>query len=164
MLNFAWRRRGTGGAGRQPTCVALVMCRFARMEIRQFEHHDWDAVERIWDETEGMSTPSWDEVLRKLERDRHLFVVAEEEGEVGGVAMGTYDGRRGYIFRLAVSPNLQGRGIGSALVAELERRFDAMGVRHVRVLVHRTNPGARAFWERHGYEGVEDVMLYSKDR
>lgn len=133
------------------------------MRVRQFGLGDWDAARAIWDATDGMSAPTREEVEHKLERDPQLFVVAEREGELVGVAMGTYDGRRGFVFRLAVAPNERGKGIGSALVTELERRFEAMGVTKVRVLVFRTNGTARSFWEAQGYQAAEDVMMYSKD-
>ena len=111
-----------------------------------------------------MAVPSRDEVERKLERDPQLFVVAEDAGEVVGVAMGTYDGRRGYVFRLAVAPSRQRQGIGAALVGELERRFRDMGVTRIRVLVFGSNRAARSFWEGLGYSAAPDVVLYSKEQ
>lgn len=137
--------------------------RLVRVNVRDFTLDDWDVVTSIWEAAEGMTAPSREEVERKLDRDPQLFVVAEDGTAVIGVAMGTFDGRRGFIFRLAVAPDHRGRGIGSALVSELERRFADMGVTKVRVLVFRTNETARSFWEAQGYEAAEDVMMFSKD-
>jgi ribosomal protein S18 acetylase RimI-like enzyme len=133
------------------------------MRIRAFTTDDYEAVAAVWDATEGMSTPTLEEVERKLERDPELFVVAEDGDEVVGVAIGTHDGWRGYVFRLAVAPQRRGEGIGAALVADLERRFAAKGVDRLRVLVHRSNPAARAFWEALGYDAIDDVMMFAKD-
>ncbi|MDQ3898771.1 MAG: GNAT family N-acetyltransferase [Actinomycetota bacterium] len=110
-----------------------------------------------------MSAPPLEEVERKLERDPELFLVAEDGGSLVGVVMGSYDGRRGWIFRLAVAPHRRREGIGRALVEELERRYLAMGVRRLRLLTLSDNQVARAFWEHLGYGGFEDVVLFTKD-
>jgi ribosomal protein S18 acetylase RimI-like enzyme len=145
------------------------------MRIRQFELADYEAAAALWEGAEGMSAPSLDEVERKLERDPQLFLVAEEDSSpatafwprrppaVVGVVVGTYDGRRGWIFRLAVDGQYRCRGIGRALVEELEARYLTMGVRQIRLLTLSGNGGARGFWERLGYDGFEDVVLFSKD-
>ena len=132
------------------------------MRIRPFEVADYPAAAALWKAAEGMSPPPLAEVERKLERDGELFLVAED-GPLVGVVMGAYDGRRGWIFRLAVDPLRRRQGIGRALVEELERRFVAMGVDRVRLLTLTANGGARAFWERLGYGGFEEIVLYSKE-
>jgi ribosomal protein S18 acetylase RimI-like enzyme len=87
---------------------------------------------------------------------------AEDERLVG-VVMGTFDGRRGWIFRLAVDPAAQGRGVGRRLVEELERRFLAMDVRRIRLLTLSDNRGGRAFWRSVGYEEFPGIVMFSKD-
>lgn len=131
------------------------------VHIRRFELDDYRAAAELWEAAEGMSAPSLEEVERKLERDPELFLVAED-GRLVGVVMGTYDGRRGWIFRLAVDPLRRRQGIGTALVEELERRYASMGVRAIRLLTLTDNAGGRSFWERLGYGGFEEVVLYSK--
>ncbi len=136
------------------------------MRIRPFRLGDHPAAAALWRAAEGMTVPSLAEIERKLERDPELFLVAEDGAPpetVVGVVMGTYDGRRGWIFRLAVDPLRRRQGIGRALVQELEQRYLAMGVGAIRLLSVADNDGARAFWERLGYRGFERVVLFSKD-
>ena len=132
------------------------------MRIRRFELRDHPAAVALW-ESGGMSPASLEEVERKLERDPELFLVAEDGLGLVGVVMGSYDGRRGWIFRLAVDPAHRRRGIGRALVEELEHRYAAMGVRRLRLLSLTGNDAARAFWDSLGYGGFEDVVLFSKE-
>jgi ribosomal protein S18 acetylase RimI-like enzyme len=131
------------------------------MRIRTFRLEDLDSAAALWQAAEGMSVPPHDEVLRKLERDPQLFLVAEDD-RVVGVVMGSYDGRRGWIYRLAVDPDHRRSRVGSLLVGELERRFREMDVTEIRLLTYEDNVSARAFWSEHGYDGLEAVVLYSK--
>ena len=135
------------------------------MRIRQFDLDDYEAAARVWASADEMAVPSYDECATKLERDPHLFLVAEDDAtsDVVGVVMGTYDGRRGWIFRLAVDPIRRKSGIGRALVHELERRYSEMGVAHIRLLVYELNHSGREFWRRLGYEEFDQIVMSAKD-
>lgn len=53
----------------------------------------------------------------------HTVLLAEFEGQVAGSVRGQWRGRTCYVGRLAVDPDLQGRGIGGALMAAIEAAF-----------------------------------------
>jgi len=78
--------------------------------------------------------------------------VAECEGRLAGVVIGAWDGRRGWLHHLAVDPGFRRRGIGSALVREVETRLRARGCLKVNLLVFADNSEARAFYRRLGYD------------
>ena len=58
---------------------------------------------------------------KKLEFGNGLFFIALYNKAVVGTIMAGYDGHRGWIYSIAVSPNQQKQGIGSALLAFAER-------------------------------------------
>ena len=60
--------------------------------------------------------------------------------------------RAGTIEQLATRQDLQGRGIGSMLTAEAERRIRNRGCRYAVIGVEDDNLRARALYERLGYE------------
>lgn len=136
------------------------------MRIRSFELADFDDAVALWSTAEHLGPVSRDEVEQKLRRDPQLFLVAESDqpGDrtLVGVVMGSSDGRRGWIARLAVDPGRRGQGVGRALVEELERRFLDIGITRVNLLVLSENTAGRAFWERLGYPGFEAVVLHSR--
>ena len=103
------------------------------IEIREFDWSDYDDVVAVWGAT-GLDVVPRAELEAKLSRDPELFLVGESAGAVVGVVMGTYDGRRGWIFRLAVRPSHRRAGIATRLVAELESRFRALGCPRVNLL------------------------------
>jgi ribosomal protein S18 acetylase RimI-like enzyme len=159
-------RMTPGHQPRVPPHPVLFLSYCTGVRIRQFTLDDYNAAAALWELSEGMSAPGRQEVERKLERDPQLFLVAEDDSSppaMLGVVIGSYDGRRGWVFRLAVAPDHRRRGIGSALVSELERRFVEMGVDRIRVLTVRDNVPACEFWEELGYSGFDQVVLFSKD-
>jgi predicted N-acetyltransferase YhbS len=61
-----------------------------------------------------------------------------------------------YLGRLAVLPEFRGRGIGTALVAEVERRARELGRARVRLGVRLALPHLRVRYERLGYKVYEE--------
>lgn len=127
------------------------------MHIRQFEWSDYDAVVAVW-AAAGRDVVARAELAAKLTRDPELFLVAEAHGDVVAVVMGTYDGRRGWILRLAVHPAHRRRGIASRLVDELENRFRLVGCPRVNLLVMPDNVVGLRFWQALGYLPFPDVL------
>lgn len=131
------------------------------MHIRELTLDDYDAALQLWEGAEHLGPVPPEEVELKLRRDPELFLVAEDDGALVGVVMGAFDGRRAWIFRLAVDSRRRREGIGAALVDELERRATAMGAPRLNLLVFPDNLAGQRFWESLGY-ATTDVVLGSK--
>jgi ribosomal protein S18 acetylase RimI-like enzyme len=98
------------------------------------------------------------ELAAKLTRDPELFLVAEADGDVVATVLGTFDGRRGWILRLAVHPAHRRRGTATRLVDELESRFRQLGCPRVNLLVMPDNLAGLRFWQALGYLPMPDVL------
>jgi ribosomal protein S18 acetylase RimI-like enzyme len=70
---------------------------------------------------------------------------------VVGSIIGTFDGWRGNIYRLAVHPDFRRRGIARALVAEVEKRLRQQGAKRITALVEKNHAWATGFWQAVGY-------------
>ena len=127
------------------------------IHIRGFRWADFDAVTEVW-ATAGRDVLPRAELEVKLVRDPELFLVAESGAEIAGVVLGTYDGRRGWILRLAVHPAHRRRGIATGLVRELETRFRALDCPRVNLLVLPDNEAGLRFWRELGYLPCPDVL------
>ncbi|GAA0731115.1 GNAT family acetyltransferase [Dactylosporangium roseum] len=125
--------------------------------IRQFAWPDYDGVIEVW-KSAGRDVLPRAELAAKLVRDPQLFLVAERDATLAGVVLGTFDGRRGWILRLAVDPAHRRRGIASRLVRELETRFATLGCPRVNLLVMPDNVEALRFWQALGYLPLPDVL------
>ncbi|GAB7389327.1 hypothetical protein BSNK01_31650 [Bacillaceae bacterium] len=134
------------------------------MIIRPFRLSDYAAITNIWKETnlEKTETETLDALAKQLAWDSELVMVAEVDGEVVGVIVGTIDGNRAYFYRLAVYPEYQGRGIGRKLVQALEQRFKEKGATIVYIMVNQDNQKVIPFYNSLGYEVQKYVTLTKK--
>jgi GNAT superfamily N-acetyltransferase len=101
------------------------------------------------------------ELAALLEREPLVLVQTSESGEIIGAVLGTFDGRRGWVNRLAVRQDMRGRGIAAGLMAELERRLADAGCRKVNLLVEPANAGVTGFYTAVGYS-ARDLMFMQK--
>ncbi|HET6794074.1 MAG TPA: GNAT family N-acetyltransferase, partial [Acidimicrobiales bacterium] len=69
----------------------------------------------------------------------------------------------GWLKRVAVAPHRRRAGLGTALVAEAERRFLGAGISKLRLSVMADNRAALAFWSRLGYVDSPDVRYHQKE-
>jgi len=134
------------------------------MRIREFQLTDYDDVVGLW-KTAGLILRPGDElygIKLKLQRDPDLFLVVEDGGEIVGVVMGAWDGRRGWINHLAVKPNRQREGIGRTLIGELEKRLFEKGAKKVNAQIYKWNTKSHDFFKSVGYEVHSDLMMTGK--
>ena len=102
------------------------------------------------------------EIAKKVQRDPDLFLVAEAGGRLIGSVIGGFDGRRGMIYHLAVAVEYRQRGIGAALMDEVERRLKAKGCLKSYLLVVAGNEDAIEFYAKRGWQAM-DVTIMGKE-
>ncbi|HTX67708.1 MAG TPA: GNAT family N-acetyltransferase [Thermoleophilia bacterium] len=122
--------------------------------IEQFSMDDYAVVHVLWQRSGLEVRPSDgpDTALLKLTRDPGLFLVARSvDGRVVGTVMGGWDGRRAYVYRLAVAPDRRREGIADALMDELEARFRALGALKAKLQILVENETSKAFFAHRGY-------------
>jgi ribosomal protein S18 acetylase RimI-like enzyme len=131
------------------------------VNVRSFRLGDYAAITSIWRETglEQTETETLDALAKQLAWDSELVLIAEEEGKIVGVIVGTIDGTRGYFYRLAVDPASQGHGVGKALVLALENRFRQKGATRVFIMVNQDNKKVIPFYSSLGYQVQEYITL-----
>jgi len=128
------------------------------IRLRRFEMADYGAVDALWRRAGLWMRPSdgAEQVALKLTRDPDLFLVAVAGARVVGarvvgVAMGGWDGRRAYVYHLAVDPQWQRRGVAGRLMDELEERFRAKGALKAKLQIVTGNDASLAFFAARGY-------------
>jgi len=83
--------------------------------------------------------------------------VAEVDGEIVGTVSVSTEPEGLYIRSMAVRPDVQGRGIGHKLMDAVNEYADESD--HERIFLYTTYfvPGAKQFYESHGYKWVRDT-------
>lgn len=121
-------------------------------ELRRYRPGEGAALREFWATVGFGSLGDDDDALDRLaERNPGLVLVAASGDRIVGTALGAWDGRRGWIYHVAVAPDARRSGLGRRLVHEVERRLRALGCPKVNVIVRDDNPDAVRFWEALGY-------------
>jgi len=87
------------------------------------------------------------------------ILVGRNSDTIVATAMVGHDGHRGWVYYVAVDPNLQGKGLGRTIMAAAEDWLRNAGVPKLQLLVRRENAKAGAFYQSLGYEESTSVML-----
>ena len=93
-----------------------------------------------------------------------LLLVAVAKGRIIGTVIGTFDGLRGNIYRMAVHPDYQRQGVARDLLGGLESFFDSRGVKRITALVESGYSWAVGFWEAADYQLHEGMARYFRNR
>ena len=123
---------------------------------------DYDEVYNLWSGTTGMGMHSLDDSLegitKFLTRNPNISFVAEINDQIMGVILCGHDGRRGYIYHMAVKPDYRKRGIGKALVTATLDALKKEQINKVALVVFNTNELGNKFWENIGFEKRDDLI------
>ncbi len=131
------------------------------VETRAFRLEDYERAVALWRAVEGVEICEGDsraEIAGYLARNPMLSRVAEENGTLAGAVLCGHDGRRGFIYHLAVAAEFRGRGVGQKLLADALAGLRAAGIPRVIILVAGDNASGREFWLRQGWEEISGAL------
>jgi len=130
--------------------------------LRDYDDDDLDQAIQIWEQsrTPGSAEPVFAvaEVMAAA-RAGQPAVVAEVGDEVVGMAVARTDGERAWVLLVALASRWRHRGIGSALLGDLERRLRSVGVRKICTILPEGATGSAAL-ENSGYTRRDGLLYY----
>ena len=130
--------------------------------LRDYHEADLDQAIQIWDQSRGSGSAepvfSVAEVMAAA-RSGQPAVVAEVGDEVVGMAVAQVQGERAWIMLVAIGARWRDRGVGSALLSDLERRLRSQGVRRISAALPESATGAAAL-ENSGYSRRDGLVYY----
>lgn len=136
------------------------------LTTREFVIGDYDGAIALWMAEEGIEVcegDSREEIAEYLKRNPGLSRVAEAGGKIVGAVLCGHDGRRAWIYHLAVAPGYRGKGIGKLLIDDCLRGVKQVGLKRAIILVAGDNPAGREFWLRHGWEEIDGALPMSRE-
>jgi ribosomal protein S18 acetylase RimI-like enzyme len=100
--------------------------------------------------------------LRFARKIAAVHTVAVLDNEIVGYQLSTQYRQSGHLARLAVSPDMQGFGIGAALLDDMIRRFLRRRVRTVTVNTQESNVRSQRLYEQYGFRrNGYDLPVYT---
>lgn len=138
----------------------------SNMKIRTMSISDYADVYNLWLSCKGMGLNSLDDsrdgIEKFLKRNPDTCFVAEVDNRIVGSVLTGNDGRRGYIYHTAVSPQYQKHGIGSTLVDTAIDALKKLGINKIALVVFDKNDNGNAFWEKQGFTERNDLIYRNK--
>lgn len=101
----------------------------------------------------------FEDIERKVEFQPELFFIGLIDGKVMGSVMVGYEGHRGWINYLAVSPNFQRRGYGRKLVEKAVDELKKLGCPKINLQVRRSNVQVIEFYKHLGFKEDDVTSL-----
>jgi ribosomal protein S18 acetylase RimI-like enzyme len=134
--------------------------------IRRLTIDDYDEMIRVWSISGLPFRPDGREsrpmIEAEIARDHVAFYGVFDGDRMVGLSIAQYDGRRGWINRLAVDPDYRGRGLALELIVECEAFLDRYGEHLVCALIEDLNSPSMALFEKAGYTCLNEIKYWSK--
>ena len=134
--------------------------------IRHLDAADYDQLIDLWarcglshrpkgrDSREAMEA-----VFRRMETG--VFGMFDGETIIGAV-IGSSDGRKGWINRLAIDPDYRGRGLAENLIKEAEIFLHDLGIKVIAALIEDYNTPSMSTFVKAGYSCDPKINYFSK--
>ncbi len=124
---------------------------------------DVEPVVALWQRC-GLTRP-WNDphadIALARRRDNSTVLVGRHSGTIVASVMVGHDGHRGWVYYVAVDPDMRKRGHGRIIMQAAEDWLRAAGIAKLQVLVRRDNAKAGAFYETIGYDEAS-VTVFAK--
>jgi len=136
------------------------------VEIRIMNSGDYSGAINLWQSLPGLGLSSADEftaIEHFLNKNPETCFVALDESKLIGTVLGGNDGRRGYLYHLAVHTDYQKIGLGRQLSEKCLASLRSQGLKKCHIFVISSNTKGLHFWERIGWLLRKDILVMSKD-
>ena len=136
------------------------------MNIRLMTIKDYDRVHALWLSTPNMGLNDIDDsregIERYLKRNPTTCFVAEDKEVIIGVILSGHDGRRGFIYHMAVNESYQRQGIGTSLLNYSLSALKEEGITKVILVVFSKNIKGNSFWDKQGFTARNDLVYRNR--
>jgi len=135
-----------------------------KMKIRNYQPTDKKNVISLWEEVfkpDKIHNDPKTSIEQKTKQNDKLFFVAVEDNKIVGTIISGYDGHRGWLYSLAVSPKHRNKGIGTSLVKKAIEELKKLGCLKVNLQINNDNKTVVDFYKKTGFI-IEDRISMGK--
>ena len=131
------------------------------MHIRPYQPQDREAVVELW-KICGLVVSHNDphrDIDLKCRVNPEWFLVGLQDGKLVASCMAGYEGHRGWINYLAVSPDCRRKGIATKVMQRAEALLLKAGCPKINLQVRETNQAVISFYESLGFKNDRVVSM-----
>ncbi len=134
-----------------------------KLEIRAYKSGDEDQIIQLWIDC-GLVVPQNNplkDIHRKLKVNPEWFLIGELDNNITATCIAGYEGHRGWINYLAVSPQYQRKGYAAVIMEKAEELLTAAGCPKINLQVRTSNRSVIEFYKNIGYK-IDEVTSLGK--
>jgi N-acetylglutamate synthase len=125
---------------------------------------DYEAAMGLWNSAPGVRVNEpREEFERILARNPGLATAVWIGDELAGAVLCCHDGRRGYLYHLAVADKFRRRGIARAIVEHCLNSLKQIGIQRCTIFLVADNKSGRDFWLSNGWRERTDLVAFARD-
>ena len=136
-----------------------------KLKISELTIESYERVFDLWNRCDGIGLGDSDtkeNIALFLKRNPGMSCIAKMGDTLVGAVLAGHDGRRGYIYHLAVSANHRQQGIGRMLVAHCIGRLKTAGISKCHIFMFTDNAAGKKFWDAAGWSCRNDIGMLSR--
>jgi ribosomal protein S18 acetylase RimI-like enzyme len=134
--------------------------------IRPIDSSEYDLLISLWRRAGLGHRPqgrdSFASMKSEFQRMETCFFGIFDGDKLIGSIIGTSDGRRGWLNRLAIDPDYRGQGLAGKLIAESEEFLHNLGIKIISCLIEEVNSPSITAFTKAGYKVHTDILYLSK--
>jgi ribosomal protein S18 acetylase RimI-like enzyme len=134
--------------------------------IREMTIDDYEQMYLLWSQIPGLVLSEADskpDIARYLQQNEGLSCVCEVDNRVVATILCGHDGRRGFIYHVAVKPEFRKQNIASTLISVSLAKLKQAGIHKCHLFVVEDNELGNQFWSAVGWTKRSGFYVYSKD-
>jgi ribosomal protein S18 acetylase RimI-like enzyme len=135
-------------------------------EIKILTMDDYDDILNVWTLAGLPFKPNGRDSreLMSIEMDNPncIFYGMYDRGKLVGIVIGNFDGRRGWINRLAIIPDYRGKNLGQLLIEKTEKFLYNIGAKVICVLIEDINYPSISTFQKAGYNCEDEIKYFTK--
>ncbi len=127
---------------------------------------DYDDLVRVWANAGLPFKPEGRDCRNRIEKEMQradsAFYGLFEDERLVAVGLASYDGRKGWIQRVAVGPDQRGRGLGGEIIAACEEFLKSLDAEVISCLIEDLNYPSISVFRNAGYSCWGNILYFSK--
>jgi ribosomal protein S18 acetylase RimI-like enzyme len=135
------------------------------IEIIAMKAADYDEVAAFWRAQPGVGLADGDDpkgVAQFLARNPNLSLIARDAGKIVAAIMCGHDGRRAFLYHLAVAPSHRRKGIGKQLVDRCIAALKELNIARCNIFVYADNSEGQGFWDKLAFKERRDLKIMQR--